>query len=294
MTIMKKKGFAMKKLVIYVVLVCLGLWILPKILFLVSCLIIGPQPTQALYEALVVAPLSIKCRDPYVHYNIRPELYYKDPETLKLARAIRKNDIPKIKKLVAQGADVNAMEKNFSLLCYAIYAEDETFRCLLELGANPLLPWKTSERWEWEHSALGRLCRGDGTCSALVRFRGKEKKNEKFKDAMRYTRRFSEDGKLPEDMLFYIRYCYDRLHRIEEAIDAGADVCYQKNNESSVTYVVRTTKMCSEDECPVLLKMLQGGADMCAVSAGDNRYHYDVCLWAAKHERDTPEYSHLN
>jgi len=67
------------------------------------------------------------------------EQYFDDPQAIKLCRAIEKNDVEEMNRLIAAGADVNATGKEgMTLLLWAFPDRKlERFECLLKHGADP-------------------------------------------------------------------------------------------------------------------------------------------------------------
>lgn len=70
--------------------------------------------------------------------------YFSDEKALALCQAIEVSDVMKMKELIAGGADVNAVGKEgMSLLLWAYPDHQlERFKCLLEHGANPNVPFE--------------------------------------------------------------------------------------------------------------------------------------------------------
>ena len=69
----------------------------------------------------------------------RPEQYWSDPKAVALAKAIGRGDLAELDRLVADGADVNAVgSENASPLAWAMARQQkEAFKRLLEHGADP-------------------------------------------------------------------------------------------------------------------------------------------------------------
>jgi uncharacterized protein len=65
--------------------------------------------------------------------------YFDDEQVIALCQAIEADDVPEMKRLIAAGADVNAVGKEgMTLLLWAFPDRKiERFKCLLEAGANP-------------------------------------------------------------------------------------------------------------------------------------------------------------
>ncbi len=71
--------------------------------------------------------------------NWNAEGYFEDPQIIKLCQAIEVNDVAEMERLIAAGADVNAMGKDGMTLLLWAFPDPQVarFRCLLEHGANP-------------------------------------------------------------------------------------------------------------------------------------------------------------
>lgn len=70
----------------------------------------------------------------------RPEQYFSDEQVVKLCDAITQRDVPRMRKLIAAGADVNTVGKDgMTPLYWAFHVDDDPrpFGCLLEHKANP-------------------------------------------------------------------------------------------------------------------------------------------------------------
>lgn len=277
---------------------------------LLGIILTSKNPAFVALRSIVGLELAFRCTDPYAYYGWYPARFFDDPETQKLAKAIQKNDIPKIKKLVAQGANVNASGKEGRTpLYYAIGASNETFHCLLELGANPMLPgqYNTGQVREryiftyekknlndyWYNSVLMELAVGKGDESEKIRSKGTVK-STKWKDALEFAKKYREGGKLPSDLLYYTTQTWwGGGRRVVEAIEAGADVHYQQHQASLVTLLVLRNVSVDSNVLKALRLMLQNGADMCAVSDIENYYRDDVCLFVAQNEFKGVEYEAL-
>ncbi|MEM9658550.1 MAG: hypothetical protein AAF961_09345 [Planctomycetota bacterium] len=103
------------------------------------------RTTHAVAVAVVLAS-TLSCavagpREPFFHkkYGWQAEKFFDDPQVIALCEAIEANDLEEIDRLVADGADVNALGKgNMTPLLWA-YPENhpERFKRLSEHGADP-------------------------------------------------------------------------------------------------------------------------------------------------------------
>ncbi len=75
----------------------------------------------------------------YERVKWKPEEHFQTPEMIEFCRAIQRNDLPAVQKLLKSGIDVNKTGKdNATLLLWAYSSPDPTcFRLLLEHGADP-------------------------------------------------------------------------------------------------------------------------------------------------------------
>ncbi|MDO4628369.1 MAG: ankyrin repeat domain-containing protein [Planctomycetia bacterium] len=250
--------------------------------------------------------MYFKCRNPYALLGWEADKIFEDKQVLELAHAIQKNNIPKIKKLVADGVNVNTTGKDgMTPLYYAIAAEDETFRCLLELGANPWLPSLEScdseslsnspNCCDWSNSVLMVLLQGKGDYVEWIRSRNRNR-STKLDDALKYAKNYQKNGKLPDNMLYeFFRknpypYSMGELHadRIMSVIQSGGNVNYTYEGVSILSMFISSCNSYKAQD--VALRMLQEGADMCAVAGpGQEYYLRDVCFWVANYVRYPPQ-----
>jgi hypothetical protein len=68
----------------------------------------------------------------------KAENYFSDPKTIELCRAIEKQDVEEMQRIIDSGADVNAKGKdNMRLLLWSYHGGEEVMECLLKNGADP-------------------------------------------------------------------------------------------------------------------------------------------------------------
>ena len=110
-----------------------------------------PEDLQKQYRAAMERKNAAARRMKEIEFEISPESrwhttvgwnaeeYFDDPQVIDLCQAIERNDIPEMERLIAAGADVNAIGKGgMTPLLWAFPDRKlERFRCLLEHGANP-------------------------------------------------------------------------------------------------------------------------------------------------------------
>ena len=79
-------------------------------------------------------------------FNWKPEDYFNDPLVIELCRAIEKQDIALVDKLIAEGADANALGKgNMTLLLWANSVGNvDVFAKILEAGADPNIQFEST------------------------------------------------------------------------------------------------------------------------------------------------------
>jgi hypothetical protein len=109
------------------------------------------EDLQKQYRAAMERKNAAALRMKEIEFEISPESrwhttvgwnaedYFDDPQVIKLCQAIERNDIPEMERLIAAGADANAIGKGgMTPLLWAFPdGKLERFRCLLERGANP-------------------------------------------------------------------------------------------------------------------------------------------------------------
>ena len=79
-------------------------------------------------------------------FNWKPEDYFNDPLVIELCRAIEKQDIALVDKLIAEGADANALGKgNMTLLLWANSVGNvDVFAKILKAGADPNIQFESA------------------------------------------------------------------------------------------------------------------------------------------------------
>ncbi len=109
-----------------------------KLLIVVCVLVVGLIAVGALVAVPLLRGLG---RPNTFHRKLgwEAEDFFTDPKVIELCEAIERNDLPLMEKLIAEGANVNALGKgNMTPLLWAyLDNQPERFELLLKHGANP-------------------------------------------------------------------------------------------------------------------------------------------------------------
>jgi ankyrin repeat protein len=111
----------------------------------------------------------------------KAENYFSDPKTVELCRAIEKQDVEEMQRIVDSGADVNAKGKNnMPLLLWAYPAGEQGMECLLKNGADPNVILESSCGAPFEIVSIGSTLLHTAVISSL----GGEAKFENYVDLL--------------------------------------------------------------------------------------------------------------
>ena len=96
----------------------------------------NPQAVQKVFEgARLKSP-----QESIYETKWKAENYFSDPKTIELCRAIEKQDVEEMQRIIDSGADVNAKGKdNMPILLWAYPAGEQGMECLLKNGATRML-----------------------------------------------------------------------------------------------------------------------------------------------------------
>jgi len=116
----------------------------------------------AIRAGIEMARQSTDERTWHERYNWVAENYFDDPQIIEFARAIEREDIATIDRLIAEGVDVNAVGRDsMTLLFWAFYVDNlDVFARILEAGADPNVQFESDfgtgfDRWTGSPLATG-------------------------------------------------------------------------------------------------------------------------------------------
>ena len=203
-----------------------------------------------------------------------------------LIQAIEKDDLDKITSLVKGGADVNARGKmDITPLVWALLADDETFRKLLELGADPNIPVDLTKYKEDAKSdficcnigpggtVINILCNGiDSEVNSFKNTAGINDDRPKLRAALEY-------GGNPNALVS--EYGYSPLMQVGDwlcgmkwgtrlLLDAGADPNYAAPGGETVLQRFLATSVADDHQIELIEMLLDAGADICAGESGND------------------------
>lgn len=189
----------------------------------------------------------------HAKFDWQAEEYFDDPQVIALCKAIEKNDIAEIDRLVAAGADVNALGKeNMTPLLWA-YPDNqpERFKRLLEHGADPNVIVKS----DFNTRRQGILP-GDSVTHMAAKTR--------FPNYFDYVFDNGGDPNLinpetKESPIFVVirASARDRRQRVKKLIELGADLNHI--DDSWTTPVMTATAWGGQYD--IALDLLEAGAD---------------------------------
>ena len=219
--------------------------------------------------------------------NWRAEDYFDDTMVVKLCHAIEAEDLPGIRRLVADGADVNARGKgNMTPLLWA-YPDNrpERFSLLLELGADPNVIFESSFNAEAHVVFEGTSVTHLASETAFPRYfdavfdHGGDPNLESNTPL----------GKNVTPLFEVIRGpCKDKRHRIERLIKLGADINHLDNSERTPAgYAVL------HGRCDITLQLLEAGADYQVYWPNTNEQLVHTILTIAERTRSVQQRKEL-
>ena len=111
---------------------------------------------------------STSCAQRSIYETIwKAEEYFDDPQVVALCKAIEKEDLAEIERLVAAGADVNARGKDtMTPLLWAYPAGEKVLDKVLELGADP------NTQYDSFFGTQGQIERGDSLLFMAIKSTG--------------------------------------------------------------------------------------------------------------------------
>ena len=166
------------------------------------------------------------------------EEYFTDPQIVALCKAIEKEDIPEIDRLVAEGADVNARGKDgMTPLLWAYPAGENALEQILEHGADP------NTQYFNEFGSRGMVEKGDSLLFVAIKSTrpSNEKNAEKFHN---YIDILLKHGANPNQMqaVFEMPPLWNAIRfknheAAEKLIKAGADIDFKDDvGRSLISY----------------------------------------------------------
>ncbi|MDO4551169.1 MAG: hypothetical protein Q4C96_07965 [Planctomycetia bacterium] len=219
----------------------------------------------------------------YEKWNWDCELFFKDSDVLELIRAIEYDDLDTIKACVKKGVDVNAKGlMNVTPLVWALLADHKTFRCLLELGADPNVPVEIthteargSDRLRapvgMNGSVLRMICEKHICFHALMaKVSGVSHAESVPPYQLRDALAFGADPneiyyKNASDSLLmesYKRYYEHRLECIQLLLEAGADPNYKNPTGQTTFDILMKWDTGKEKDVKFFLLFLNAGFDI--------------------------------
>lgn len=198
-------------------------------------------------------------------FNWKAEDYFDDPQVIALCRAIEKNDLAEIDRLVAAGADVNAQGKGKMTPLLWAFPDNKLarFKRLLEHGANPNVLVESdfgTRHAIWPGKAVTHLASAtwfDGYCEAVFDHGG----DPNLVSAPRITRE-----EMPLFEVIKSRSA-NKKERIRLLIEKGADL--DRANGDGITPAMQATSYFGQYD--IALAPLEAGADPKVYMSGNNQ-----------------------
>ena len=206
----------------------------------------NPQAVQKVFEgARLKSP-----QESIYETKWKAENYFSDPKIIELCRAIEKQDVEEMQRIIDSGADVNAKGKdNMPILLWAYPAGEQGMECLLKNGADPNVILESSYEGRSDVITPGSVLLHTAIMSSL----GGDAKFENYVDLLLKYGADPDLGK-PAPLPTAVYFCSNpNAYRVcYRLIDAGADV--NLSEEGNFPPVVRSIVCMSYDLAFYLLE----------------------------------------
>jgi hypothetical protein len=211
------------------------------------------------------------------------EMFFDDPLVIRLYNATVAKDIDEMRRLIAAGADVNAVgEEGMTLLYVAFYVNDDPrpFGVLLDHGADPNVVCSLRDPGP---KGDFRVLAMQG--NAVVHLASRGPYNRHFKNIFEH----GGDPNLPcldpllgPDSPWHTwAHGPDAIERLQVMIDNGADL--NSFDSDGKTYIQQRLEQPAEQTCKLVLMTLKAGADWRSINNVPGSYHA-IHLLAANEE----------
>lgn len=194
----------------------------------------------------------------FIRKNFRAKEYFKDPQVIELCDAIFALDIPELRRLIANGVDVNSVGKNgMTPLAWAFLVDTDPrpFGLLLSHGADPNVVFaEPNTGWE------------SATVTHLVAF---GVYNRQFKNVfenggdpnlLQKFGTYTEPQSVTPFMLVFDE-CPDAIERLQLLIDKGAKLDLRTEDGSTFLSKKAPKAIRSDIQSRMMLKVLDAGAN---------------------------------
>jgi len=191
----------------------------------------------------------------------KAEEYFTDPQLVALCKAIEKEDLAEMERLVKAGVDVNAMGKDgMTLLLWGYPMGEEVLEKLLELGADPNTQYNSG------FGSRGRVRPGDSLLFVAIRSTGSSNavNREKFQNYVDILLKHGADPNLIHTRKgippLKTTIVLNSPETAEKLIKAGADVNFKDDIGRPLIYYAARGRAFA-----IFRSLFEHGADYCII-----------------------------